>query len=82
MRQSAGAAAKAPARKSAGGARTGRGAVLPTVVVNKPKAPAKTAARATAKTAAKAPARAAAQPGAKAPAKKAPAKKTGPRTGR
>ena len=87
----AGGAAKAPARKTAGTAAkktaarkpvAGRSADLPMVVVNKPKAPAKPAAKTAVKAAAKPAARAATKPAAKAPAKKAPAKKAAPRTGR
>ncbi len=77
------AAGKSPARKSGAAPR----ADLATVVVNKPKALAKTAGKTPAKSAArpsaKPAAKSAAKPTAKAPARKAPAKKTAsPRSGR
>ena len=90
-RKPAGAAAKPVARKTSAAPRTARTADLPKVVVNKPKAAAKTGAKPAVKPAAKSAPKAApkaatkapSRPAAKAPAKKAPAKKASPsRTGR
>ena len=90
-RKPAGAAAKPVARKTSAAPRTARTADLPKVVVNKPKAAAKTgtkpavkpAAKSAPKAAPKAATKAPSRPAAKAPAKKAPAKKASPsRTGR
>jgi ribosome-associated protein len=78
---------KAPARKAAGSATAkkapARSGDLPTVVVNKPKAPTKTTAKAAAKPTVRPAAKSAAKPAVRAPAKKAPPKKAAsPRAGR